>query len=46
METTNTYTGLDNVLMHVIEQDVVLTLDIVFMFKQYGKISPLLKLNY
>ena len=46
METTNTYMGLDNVLMHVIEHDIALTLGIMFMFKQYGKISPLLKLNY
>ena len=46
METTNTYMGLDNVSMHVIEHDIALTLDIIFMFKKYGKISPLLKLNY
>jgi len=46
MENTNTYMGLDNVLMHIIEHDIVLTLDIIFMFKQSGKISPLLKLNY
>jgi hypothetical protein len=46
METTNTYMGLDNVLMHVIEHDIALTLDIIFMFKKEGKISPVLKLNY
>ncbi len=46
MEHTNTYMGLDNVLMHIVEHDISLTLDIVFMFKRYGKISPLLKLNY
>ncbi len=46
METTNTYMGMDNVLMHVIEHDISLTLDIIFMFKRYGKISPLLNLNY
>jgi hypothetical protein len=46
METTNTYMGLDNVSMHVIEHDIALTLDIIFMFKQEGKISPVLKLNY
>jgi len=46
METTNTYMGFDNVLMHVIEHDISLTLDIIFMFKRYGKISPLLNLNY
>jgi hypothetical protein len=34
------------VLMHVIEHDISLTQDIIFMFKRYDKISPLLKLNY
>ena len=33
-------------LMHVIEHDISLTLDIIFMFRRYEKISPLLKLNY
>jgi hypothetical protein len=46
MENTNTYMGMDNVLMHVIEHDISLTQDIIFMFKRYDKISPLLKLNY
>ena len=46
MEHTNTYMGMDNVLMHLIEHDISLTQDIIFMFKRYGKISPLLKLNY
>jgi len=46
METTNTYMGLDNVSMHVIEHDIALTLDIIFTFKKDGKISPVLKLNY
>lgn len=46
MENTNTYMGLDNVLMHIIEHDILLALDIIFMFKRYGKISPLLNLNY
>ena len=46
MENTNTYMGKDNVLMHVIEHDISLTQDIIFMFKRYDKISPLLKLNY
>jgi hypothetical protein len=35
METTNTYMGIDNVLMHVIEHDISLTQDIIFMFKRY-----------
>lgn len=46
MENTNTYKGLDNVLMHIIEHDISLTLDIIFMYRRHGKISPLLKLNY
>jgi len=46
MENTNTYMGMDNVLMHVIVHDISLTQDIIFMFKRYDKISPLLKLNY
>jgi hypothetical protein len=46
METTNTYMGQDNVLMHVLEHDITLTLDSIFMFTRYGKISPLLNLNY
>jgi hypothetical protein len=40
METTNTYMGLDNVLMHVIEHDIALTLDIIFMFKKMGNSAP------
>jgi len=31
MENTNTYMGLPNVLMHVIEGDIVLIHDIIFM---------------
>ena len=46
MERTNTYMGMDKVVMHVIEHDISLTLDIIFMFRRYEKISPLLKLNY
>ena len=46
MENTNIYMGMENVLMHVIEHDISLTKDIIFMFKRYDKISPLLKLDY
>lgn len=46
MENTNTYMGIDNVLMHVIEHDIALTLDILFMLKHHGKISPVINLNY
>jgi hypothetical protein len=38
--------GSDNVLMHVIEHDIALTLDIIFMYKKDGTISPLLELSY
>jgi hypothetical protein len=34
MEAANTYMGLDNVLIHVIEYYIVLTLDIMFMLKK------------
>lgn len=43
MEWTNTYMGIDNVTMHVIEHDITLTLDIMFEYKKNGKLSPLVK---
>lgn len=43
METSNTYMGHDNVLIHVIEHDIVLTLDIIFQHAQTGKWSDILK---
>lgn len=46
MENTNTYTGLDNVLMHVIEHDITLTQDVISMYKRHGKISSVINLNY
>jgi hypothetical protein len=42
METSNTYMGHDNVLIHVIEHDIVLTLDIIFQHKEIGKWSDIL----
>jgi len=39
METSNTYMGHDNVLIHVIEHDIVLTLDIIFQHTRTGKWS-------
>lgn len=42
METSNTYMGHDNVLIHVIEHDIVLTLDIIFQHSQTGKWSDIL----
>ncbi len=43
MEYTNTYMGIDNVTMHVIEHDIVLTQDIIFEYKTTGKVSPVIK---
>jgi len=43
MEHTNTYMGIDNVAMHVIEHDIVLTQDIIFGYKTNGKVSPVIK---
>lgn len=44
METSNSYKGLDNVTIHVIEHDIVLTQDIIFDYLKSGKLSPVLKL--
>ena len=44
MEYINTYTGIENVTMHVIEHDIALTHDIIFDFKRSGLKSPVLKL--
>ena len=44
MEYINTYMGLENVTIHVIEHDIVLTQDIMFEYRQTGKITPLIKL--
>jgi len=46
MEKSNRYKGIDNVTIHVIEHDIVLTHDIVFDYIETGKISPVLNLNY
>lgn len=46
MEISNPYKGLDNVTIHTIEHDIVLTQDIVFDYIKSGKISPILNLNY
>ncbi len=42
METNNTYMGHDNVLIHVIEHDMVATLDIIYEHKKTGKWSDVL----
>jgi hypothetical protein len=46
MEITNRYKGIDNVTIHAIEHDIVLTHDIIFDYIKSGKISPVLNLNY
>jgi hypothetical protein len=46
MEISNSYTGIDNVTIHIIEHDIVLTQDIIFDYIKTGKISPVLNLNY
>ncbi len=42
MEANNTYMGHDNVLMHVIEHDIVATLDILYEHAKTGKWSDVL----
>lgn len=44
MEYMNTYMGIDNVTMHVIEHDIVLIQDIIFEYKKTGKVSPVIKI--
>jgi len=46
MGTTDTHMGQGNLLMRAIDHDISLSLDLIFMFKRYGKIGPLLNLNY
>jgi len=43
IERTNTYMGIDNVAMHIIEHDILLTQDIIFGYKTNGKVSPVIK---
>jgi len=46
MEISNFYKGIDNVTIHAIEHDIVLTQDIIFDYLKSGKFSPVLNLNY
>ena len=46
MEETNFYKGIDNVTIHTVEHDIVLTQDIIFDYLMTGNKSPVLKLNY
>ena len=43
MENKNTYMGHDNVLIHVIEHDIVATIDIIHEHAKTGKWSDVLK---
>jgi hypothetical protein len=46
MENTNLYKGIENVTIHAIEHDIVLTQDIIYDYVKTGKKSPVIKLNY
>lgn len=46
MEHTNCYKGIENVTIHAIEHDIVLTQDIIFDYLKTGKKSSVLNLNY
>ena len=46
MEANNTYMGHDNVLIHVIEHDIVATLDILHEHAKTGKWSDVLNVEY
>jgi hypothetical protein len=46
MEKSNFFKGLNNVTIHAVEHDIVLTHDIMFDYIKTGKISPVLNLNY
>jgi hypothetical protein len=44
MEVNNSYMGHDNVLIHVIEHDIVATIDILYEHEKTGKWSDVLKI--
>ena len=46
MEISNFYKGIDNVTIHTIEHDIVLTQDIISDYLKTGKLSSVLNLNY
>ena len=46
MEISNFYKGTDDVTIHAIEQDIVLTQDIIFYYIRTARIRPVLNLNY
>lgn len=46
MEHTNCYKGIENVTIHAIEYDIVLTQNIIFDYVKSRKKSSVLNLNY
>jgi len=46
MEISNCYKGIENVTIHCIEHDIVLTQDIIYDYIQTGKLGHVLNLNY
>lgn len=46
MEMSNFYKGIENVTIHAIEHDIVLTQDITYDYIMTGNLSPVLNLNY
>ena len=44
MEKSNFYKGIDNVAIHAVEHDIVLTQDIIFDYAKSGKMSSVLNL--
>ena len=44
MESSNSYKGIDNITIHVIEHDIVLTQDVIYDFLTTGNKSPIVKL--
>jgi len=46
MEVSNFYKGIENVNIHAIEHDIVLTQDIIFDYMKTGKISPVVNIGH
>lgn len=40
------YKGIDNIIIHAVEHDMVRTQDIIFDYLTTGKKSPVVKLNH
>lgn len=43
---SNIYKGIENVTIHAMEHDIILTQDVIFDYIKTGKLSPVLNLNY